>query len=157
MSSALVKISASDSLGNYLLLKVTSSDATVSFTETIVAGVSVLDIKAPGGGAPAGITLGTVTTAVDYTLVPAAKTVVLVSNTAAVIHLPAAAGFQEAVEYLIKDIAGTAGTTNLSIVCDQAGDEFEGGLTEILITEDYDCIKFMTNGSNRFYLTTPHI
>ncbi len=157
MSSALLKISATDPRGDFLILKLISSDATVSFTETIVNGEVVLDIKSPGGGAPAGITLGTVTTAVDYVLVPAAKTLVLVSNTTAVIHLPAASTFQEAVEYCIKDIAGTAGVTNLSIVCDQPGDEFEGGLTEILLTEDYDCIKFFTNGSNRFYLSTPHI
>lgn len=153
MSAALVKISETDVKANFLSYKLTSSDETVSIIEKIVGGESVLDLKAPGGGTPAGIILGLKTTAINYTLQPTRKTIVLVTIPSAIITLPAANTFQEAVEYIIKDISGLASQTNISIQC-SPGDSFEGGLTEVLLTEDYQFIRFISDLSNIFLFTS---
>ena len=154
MSSVLVKVSDLDSKARYLLEKLSSSDGSVSIIKTVIAGEEVLDIKVPGGGTPTGITYGLVFTGVDYTLVPGLKTIVLVSDPTAVITLPGANLFQEAVEYMIIDISGQASENNIRVVCGAGGNYFVPDLPEILLTEDYQVLKFISDLSQFFIITS---
>lgn len=154
MSSALAKVSEQDQIANYLINKLASNDASVSFTKTTVGGQEVINVQVPGGGTPTGITFGMVITGTDYTLVPGLKTMVLVTDPSAVITLPGADQFQEAVEYMIMDVSGQASETNIRIVCGAGGNYFLPDLPEILLTEDYQVFKFISDLSQFFIPTS---
>lgn len=154
MSSALLKVSELDQIANYLINKLASNDASVSITKTIVNGQEVINIQVPGGGTPAGIILGTVSTGTDYTLVPELKNIVFVTDPSAVITLPGADLFQEAVEYMIIDVSGLASETNIRVVCGAGGNYFLPDLPEILLTEDYQVLKFISDQSQFFIPTS---
>lgn len=156
MSSALVKTSNSDTDAKYLYEKLLSSDATVTITEVLDGGVLKLDLQAPGGGAPVGIVFGLQKTAGNYTLTPATKTVVLITDSSHVVTLPAANTFQQAVMYVIKDGTGDAGANNLTINIDPA-DNFEGldvGAS-LVLTDDWQCVAFFSDLINTFHFIKP--